>query len=110
MSKVNRFWLVEHFDGDNLIKQYVFSTGIMTDKGMEKFLQYLDAKYNFDDEDLIACFFRKKTKNHRNLIEVRRGKGPGHYWTLNNPHFTARSIPENELDRYLKCDNLHDYR
>lgn len=102
-----RFWVIKREEKYKVVFQSVISTGQISDRQLENLIIALNVKYELDDNEAIACFLKRNTKKHLNLLRIKRdydGKRIVIYCE-NNLNITAGLFKEDELSRFQITTN-----
>lgn len=88
--KEQRYWKIQIYNGTELLYERKIQYGQITESSMNSVLRVLVAKHSLDEDEIIGCFAKKRTKIHNQLLEVTRIKdGPYGFACGDNPYAVA---------------------
>lgn len=89
-----KYWIIERYESNQLIKEHKIPFGLMTEKQVENLLKTLTAKYSLNDEETINSYLKRNTQRYTGFLEIQRSWPPYEVSCGDNPHFIAKVVDE----------------
>lgn len=67
-----KYWKIEVRDGFELLYERIVLRGQMSDSKVEDLLKALVCKYGLEDDEIVNCYAKKRTKIKENKLNINR--------------------------------------
>lgn len=92
MAETEKQWLIEGYDGFNLIYERRVDIGQLTQGQVKALLMALTAKAGLTFDEILGAYAKRRTKIANNLLQVQRG-GPHTIFMCGvGPHFKVSIV------------------